>query len=451
MTAMLRFLLPLTLAAGAFFLARNTAHEAVAPGWQESARQPGTPAVPQAKEKEDFAIRFERDPVAAMSFLRNVPQKEWPFAAGEFVKILLRGDARLTALLLPYLDELMTERTHLPLEPGIAPQAAAAILALPPGKAREILLRKLCGSWLHEDWQAATTWAGAQAPPLREQLLADMATMVFRGSGPSGACPWAESWLKTDATPQQRQALGGYYADQLAANNPSSAMEWAQANLAGRPLAAAIARVLQLQAASDPAAARSLVEQLPPGGARSRAALAIVEKQPDEASVSWLLTQVKRDDEGWYRTARQWAERDPPAYRKFLATTEMESIPIHMIYSGLDVLSRKNALGTLEWALGTGRETYIDSSMEKFSTDDPGAAANWLTEHPGADVSNGAVWVVADRNFRHNPTTAATWAAQLPEGPWREAAVSALQDSIEKAGNLPPVEKSKLRGVLQPE
>src|SRR6185436_5380514 len=165
-------------------------------------------------------------------------------------------------------------------------------------------------------------------------------------------------------------------------------------------------------------------EELPPGGARRRAAFAVVENQPDEAAVRWLLAEAGKDAQDWDRTSRNWAEHDPAAWRKFMESEDPDRIPLYMIFSGIDSLARKDGAGTLEWAVGTGRPKYITSSLEYFSDRDPVAAAVWITAHPDTPLEDAAVFISVDRQFRRNPGDTAAWAAALPPGPHRTAALA---------------------------
>jgi hypothetical protein len=459
MNSALRILLPLTVAAGAFFAAREIGVDSSAPGAAVTTMpNADTPPAAQARPANSAPTAapawqavldsLPRDPVAAMQAFRQFSLRDRKTASEKLIALLLKGDPALTALLLPYLDEFVDETSVILVQNERIREAVEFITTLPEGKSRTRLLEQTMRRWVFDDWKSATAWAAAKPEPDRSALTAHMATAILQNGSARESWPWAANWLTHSASRAQRQKLGTTYAAELARTSPAAALEWAQANLAGGPCNTAIGSALAAAAAQDPAGARALVEQMPPGGARSSAAFSVVQAAPDEASVRWLVTQAKAGSSQWIQVAGRWAEREPDAYRKFMVTEKEEDIPKHFVCRGIEALSAKDAAGTVEWAVQTEREYYATISLEKYSDQDPLAAAQWISAHPEANIPENAVWIAADRNFTRNPIETAEWAIALPEGSRRNAAVSRIREMAEKATNLPAVERVHLLQLL---
>lgn len=465
MKTFLHCVLSLCLAAGAFFAARHTglppegtAPEPAAPHGEKSRNAPeGAAGQPVAAARQGTrlkvqpkvtGIQFLEAPAAHAAALRLMSKSAREGVVEAVLIDLHLRDPKQLEILLASLDGLVTRSTSFYVKDGQESAVTLLLQAMPQSSARDILLENAARQWCYKDWPAAMAWAETLPSPQREELVANMAMRTLQRGGDSDSVPLAIQWLHDKATPAQRQALGPRYVDHMAKSSPAAALDWARENMAGRPLASALARVLEQQAAADPAAARRLVEELPPGSARSSAACAVVAKHPDEASVRWLLTQASRESQRWYQVSREWARREPDAFKRFLATEKEEVVPVHLVDAGIGEISRADPRGTVEWAVATGREKYITSSLEEFSDHDPAAAAEWILENPAAPVSGVAVYIATDRSFRQNPEASARWAMQLPEGPRRDAAIESLQRNLGLATNLPPEERAKLQEIL---
>lgn len=132
-----------------------------------------------------------------------------------------------------------------------------------------------------------------------------------------------------------RRKLGPDFVKTLSVKDQAVALEWAQDNPGARPLTQGIAQVLQEQAQTDPAATRTSVENLPPGGLKQQAVFAMV-SDPSAESVAWLLGQADKSSRGeWYQVATTWAFKDPDAFKKYLETADPGSLPDNLVVGGI--------------------------------------------------------------------------------------------------------------------
>ncbi|MDB6071391.1 MAG: hypothetical protein JWL81_2562 [Verrucomicrobiales bacterium] len=351
-----------------------------------------------------FASWFRLDPEAAMANMRAAGSPSNAFAAKGILTNLTTTDSSVREKLLTYLDEIV-EAWTLRLDFSIKPAERATVLAdLPEGKARTTLTLELGKFWIEKDWRSATAWAATLPEPLRTKTMTRMAESAF-GSTPkrvvaSDPLPshseaecfaWAGKWISSEATPEIKNRMGTAFVRKLAETDPSAALEWAQANLSAQPLTVAMGTILKEKAAKDPAAARQLVEALPPGARKNRVAFEVT-GEPSTESASWLLKVAGTEANlEWLGYASDWSHRNPAAYRAFLEAEAGSKLPSGLAEGGLRNLAAIDGLGTMEWAVRTQPPDSVRNVLFHWAGLEPSAAIDWVLQRPPGAERNEAM------------------------------------------------------------
>ncbi|MES2709094.1 MAG: hypothetical protein V4726_21035 [Verrucomicrobiota bacterium] len=406
---------------------------------------------------------FRADATAAMAAFRSADPQIRSRAAGGLLYGITSTDEGMRAKLLPYLDEIVAADSSGIGMTGKEAETMAMLGKLPPGTGRDTLLQSTAQNWMENDWKAASAWAAGLTEPLKSKVMAGMITKALNpgsrryynpdqksGSHAEPECfEWAKQWFSTEASVDFRRKMGPQFVNTLAEKDPAAALEWAQDHLAARPLTQAIGKVLEQQAKKDPASARTLVEELPPGGVKQRAAFAAV-STPTAESVTWLIGQADKSAVSeWYQVASNWAFTDPAAYKKYLETADPASLPVYLVNGGIDNLIRKDAPGTLDWVTRTQTPKTAGTALENWSREDAPAAAAWLKDHaPATDWSKDSLNSLAGRYFDRSPAEAADWAVSLPAGQVRDTTVAALKKSLAGKTSLKPEHRAALEERL---
>lgn len=407
-----------------------------------------------------FPEWFRADPDAAVAAFRGAKYYDFRSSAARgLLSHLLGADDALRQKLLPLLDELTATGAGLDQGLGKEPEYATKLLSLPASAARDTLLAQTAHAWLQRDWKGATAWAATLTEPVKSKIMAEFVSTALNpnvpfsfypdneaGSTKDAAClTWAREWFTTEAPGELRRKLGPDYMRALADTDAGAALAWAQENLSARPLANAVIEILQHQA--DPAKARAVVEQLPPGGVKQRAAFAAA-GFPGAESVQWLMGQVKPDAWDWGQVGAQWAFADAAAFRNFIAAQDSAALPKALVAAGIGNLVRKDAPGTLTWATAFPQTGWASDALRGWSREDPAASATWLKGHPDTSIKPETVKALAGDYFRRAPRDAVAWATALSPGPAREASVTALRQALASTSTIKPDEKTALEAKL---
>ena len=341
-----------------------------------------------------FQAWFRMDSVAAIAAFRAMDREKQRSPAMGLLAHLTGDDAALRAKMVPFLDEIVAACGQSLFFGTKAPETVAKLMTLPAGTGRDALLEAAGRHWLESDWKSATAWGATLTEPAKSKILTTLANITFNpsmsnfykrepASHTEAACfEWAKQWFTTEAPPEAKRQLGTAFARKLAATNPAAALEWAQDNLSARPLTQAMGTILKEQAKKDPAAARTLVEGLPPGGMKARVAFEIA-GEPSPETVSWLLKEVDQDPNyQWSQLASNWAFKDPAAYRAYLESATRDSLPKGLTQGGMSNLVKKDGPGTMEWAVRTQSQTTATHALQSWTGEDAAAAVEWALQRP---------------------------------------------------------------------
>lgn len=277
--------------------------------------------------------------------------------------------------------------------------------ALPDGPERIVALAVAARGYAAADPAAAVAWLSALQPAPPEVVAAVAAEiarsdgrrameLTLTAGGPNQQIPQLRALIANGALPSDDIAafvsdwpstgLAGYHLRIItgtwAARDPEAALEWLLAN-GDRASASSIAQAAEALGRTNPAAAAARVEQVP-GTLRAR----------------------------WIKAAAQgYAERNPEAALEWLAP-----------YAGQD-----------------GYDAAVAAVAQRAARADPRAAARIFArvESAGAAESLGAVNAIASGLSARDVRAARAWAASLPAGELRDAALTPVLVSSATAAN----------------
>lgn len=400
-------------------------------------------------------VWFPLDPQALLGRLDATSYEDWQIA-GSLVGLLFSEDSKAAAAACQHLDALVilagpdSSSFFLPNNEA----SAALLLALPEGQARDALTRQYAGWWLEKDVVAARAWMKNLPEATQAEIMGSFVERGIRDFSKPEVRAAAAAWIRDEADPTTRARLGPVLVEWMAREDPAAALAWASENLSAAPLAHAMATLVTTQFSTDPEGARRMVEDLPPGNLRHRAAGEIatvwVSKDP-AAAVDWWLSQVDPAEaaksngiSAAYRLGEAWFQSDPDSLQARLADPEQAALPMSLAYGAVRQWIEKDPAATLEWAAALPadrRESFIRTTFRDWSyRDAPAAATAYLEQSdfapPAAAASISGNW------FHEDPEASIRWTAALPEGPARETALKNLKRladfEVQLGGTFPP-------------
>ncbi len=386
---------------------------------------------------------FAKAPQAVISRLRAFDHRDWYIAASLVGKIA-SSDAAEAALAREHLDTLVAfsgnfrEDIQLP-SPGEG--GAELLLSLPDGRSRDLLIGLFARRWLENDPKAAAAWLDQFPPSQKEDILAQFSSSAVLSGSPEFST-FARDWLMNEASPSTRARLGPALVEAMAKQDPAAALAWANENLSSGSLATATAKVIATLQTQNPDLARQTVEDLPPGNLRHRAATELAKgwaARDPAAAVTWWLGQVTQAEAakagiGHSRTlGEQWFKQDPDSFRRHLADPAAIDLPATMIDPAIDDMVKADIPGSLDWIAtlpGARRETALDAAFNNLARQNLPAAAEAFAARPDLATPR-AAGRIASVWFDRDPNGAISWAADLPAGEARQAALETLKKQAE--------------------
>ena len=329
---------------------------------------------------------------------------------------------------------------------------AARIQSLPEGEAKDRIASAYAAAWMKKDPQAAIVWLRQLGPELRGRAIERFSTDLLAKAADRDpkAMAITMEWLEKEATPTARARLGAAFCANLAESDPAAALAWASGHLSSGPLAEATGKITALMMRRDPAAARTAVEGLPPGGMKHRAASEVATEwakvQPEEAVAWWMQNVTKAE---WDRSSgtigMAWYQSSPETLLEHIRNPDAPELPGGIMTAAAREMFRKDKLATFDWiesVPASRREALFDTIYHSWAWQAPGEAAAFLETRPELatpELSRKIVEAWYDRE----PSAAIAWVAQLPWGGTREAALKEAKrkaDGIASAGGSYPEE-----------
>jgi len=414
-----------------------------------------------------FSAWAQKDPEAAMTTLRASSWEVRSSAADGILEAWALGEGEVADSLFPHLSGLLNSSNAPIYWAGgkDSERLGARLLALPPGTARTAMLSKFGTGLFEKDWQSALVWSQrvpeAERAGIHERwaataLQTKSRVIYFRGDGSVSPAPerlaWAQKWLTEEADAATRTRLGPKYVEALSASDPAAALTWAHESLGGLPLSQAIKNIVEAQAGKDRDSAMALLDSLPPGGLRLQAADALVTTwatQEPRPALNWALEQGNKviSAAAWSGLGATLAFGDPATF-KSIAEERANSLPPELMRGAISNLIRKDPPGTVQWAASLpspAREDTIRSALGEWARSAPPEAARFVIDHPNLPVPPAAAERLAHWYFAKDDVAAVDWAAKLPPGPAREAAMTTLRSSNQQRPESPDRDRLQQR------
>lgn len=400
-------------------------------------------------------VWFPLDPQALLGRLDATSYDDWQIA-GSLVGLLFSEDPKAASAARQHLDTLVNLASPSPTSFFLPnnDSTSALLLALPEGRARDALTRQYAAWWLEDDVAGARAWMKNLPEAMQAEIMGSFASRgIQHGTKPETRAAVA-AWIRDEADPTTRARLGPVLVEWMAREDPAAALAWASENLSAAPLAHAMATLVTTQFSTDPEGARRMVEDLPPGNLRHRAAGEIatvwVSKDP-AAAVDWWLSQVDPAEaaksngiSAAYRLGEAWFQSDPDSLRARLADPEQAALPITMASQAIRQWTKSDPAATLEWSAALPaerRESFVRATYRDWAYEDAPSAAADFANRPDSAPPAAAASIVSSW-FDRDPDAAIRWTADLPPGPAREAALKNLQRNadfeVQLGGTFPP-------------
>jgi|GEM_PF-835333 len=415
---------------------------------------------------------IERDPDAALAFLRQLPVSSRDYTQG--VMIALQAIApKDPERALSLARKLAVTREQLAIYSALFAQfaqqnlqsPAQRIAQVPTGLARENAVRAVTDAWVRTDLSGALAWAQSlsDAPDRAaavEVVLAEMATKdplqaidlaqksltgpaqertVFNAlqrlteTDPRGA-----AGLVKLLPPGEMQTFAAVdVARALAGQNAEEALAWTKTLSGDSARALATKRALEVWAANDLSAASRYATTLPPG------------REQNEAAAVLAVPLTAADPQ----KALTWAESLPAA----------ELRPV-VLASVVDTWAQRDPAAASRWAaaqppnkLAALAPQTLDAALSYWVLQDANAAQEFVRTLP-SDTQTGAAEFLAPLLSQNNPAGTLAWAQSLSNPQAREGALAAAYarwhdnaPAEAKAwlatANLSPESKSRLQSV----
>jgi len=388
---------------------------------------------------------FGRDPEACLARIATLDYFKSITLAGRLLGKLFSESPAQAELARKHLDTLVpllgVVGGSMPELPHASPENMSLLMSLPEGTARTTLLRHFASRWIKSDPAAAIAWLEGQPADISSSVLESHAANLLRpNSTPSESeLKMATDWLSTKASPGALSRLGPDWVATMAKTNPAAALEWAHKHLAADSLAEATGKAIEQMLAKDPASARQIVEDLPPGNLRHLAAYQVTEarlaEDPAEA-VAWWSEQVdakERSVRGSLgapeRLGEKWASLQPDSFRDRVANQEMPELPQSVLFAGVNELMSQDRAGTFEWIAGMPekqRPALVKAAYRSWAYKAPAEAAATFDARPELATAEAAGYI-ASSWYSKDRQAAVGWISTLPWGGPREGAIAKVK------------------------
>jgi hypothetical protein len=390
-------------------------------------------------------VSFGSHPELVLSRL-NRRDPEDLMIAGSLFRKLTSDDPQEAAAVREHLDALVNlTRGHGLWLPKPEEGGGEALLSLPPGRSRDILVNQFAEWWLEKDIAAARVWMKELPDAQREEIMGKAVSQWLSPDYPASAesKSAAAEWLRNEASPATRAKLGPKLAAAMAENDPAAALAWANSNLAAAPLAAATGAIVLRLFNQAPDLACKTVEALPPGQLLHRAAAEIAKawcaKNP-EAAVDWWLDQVDSREAGrcWgyspgHQLGLKWLEANPDSLRQRIADPGAAQLPASVAAVAIDAWTGKQPVATLDWLASLPpdqRGELTKTAYQTYAGKDPAAAAAQFLQRPEL-ATPAAAGAIASAWYGTESEAAIQWAAALPQGGARNEALKSLKKNAD--------------------
>jgi hypothetical protein len=394
------------------------------------------------------------------SVLAALPELDEPRFKTEALKRLAGSDPdRATALALGLLNEQNSTLSGRGLEVSLAvrdlaksdPRRALELADRLKGQSRTVALEAAIQAWGSEDpYGALGMVEKLVAGRDRDTLLQAIGEELGRHD-PDGALAWFNS-LETSP-----EGLYGSILRGIAGDNPRRAFELALGS-ADPSATGSLMFLMSTAVESGDVSFAELAEQVVatdnPQGREAGVQMFIgawAEQDP-EAALSWLVSHSENVGDGALRQAALTAARqNPEAAARYAQSMSREHRDgwIGAVALGYAQTDPAGAKAWIEQFRGEAvYDAGITAIVQVSAMRDPAAAAAMLPSFADSTARNRAATTIAQQWAGRQPRAAQNWAATLPAGPLRDAALSGMMmvsDEVPDAATLANFQSEQAR------
>ncbi len=280
------------------------------------------------------------------------------------------------------------------------PETLEEMLTIADGNLRTEARAALLRDWVRRDPHGALRWFAVRGGADR---LHEQARDIFAEQLAAGSPADAFAWMERNLPPAARQEIAGAFYRAWAGNSPASAAGQLQAMISAAPGGDQTARldllgqVVARWAGSDIRTAVAWTTALNDGLVKMRALEQIAYRWTEVDPVSASMHVSSTNNPSLLATvAGKWAETDPQAAARWV--------------------------GGLPDGHAKGRA--LDALLSGWAQSAPAAAADYSRHLAAPELRHRAILTVMSTWSEQAPAEAAAWAALLPPGPSRSAALA---------------------------
>ena len=260
-------------------------------------------------------------------------------------------------------------------------------------------------------------------------------TYAWSQVDPAGALEWVGSLSRFE-----KHIGSGSVLDAWSRNDPNAAIEWAKNNYEGddNPY---FAGIISGMAEKDFDGATQLMESMPYGRNRGRAASMMLEKawnQGEDMAVNWAndLESDSLKEFAVGRLAEKIARKDLDRAAGWAGQMEEGEIKRRAVESVADHWAEKDPVAAAEWVdglpEGASRSEGMQEVVREWARKDPTATAEWLNKYPASAGMDKPVEAFVRTVAQKDPQNALTWAESISDEKRREEVVKDVNRVIER-------------------
>jgi hypothetical protein len=306
----------------------------------------------------------------------------------------------------------------------------------------------LVSRWSKLDPIGASEFAAAAVAEGGNPRLLQTATAAWAKTDPAGAAQWAAN---LDSPLARDTAIGQIFntwssTDPLSASTAIDALRFL--NHPSKPVAlplgsaqtVATAAVAKNFIKANPYAALKWAERLtgPLQVAATREIVTLWSVTDPAATGAWILKQPSQQirNEALGQLARNWVVRDPGTAFDYAPIISDPSLRNRFMQSAMQRFSSMDPVAAANWLFTEAATPHADSLVSGVSSSlaafDPGAASVWATSITDSNIRNKAVSAVSTSWAQNNLKAAAGWISSLRDPKTRDVATAAFSVQMAK-------------------
>ena len=315
-------------------------------------------------------------------------------------------------------------------------EAVRAALEL-QGEQRQGVLTSVAKAWATKDPKATLAWLDQLQNRITRTSLTHEIASVYAETNPAEAIKWAQDSQDLNV----RKTVFVRAISALAATDVSAALEALQTLPNSKERDAAVSNAISssiFKNVPDPDTAAQLLEQLPPGAERNRAASSICDARASSnprTALDWLVSEATIPVGTPNATFADWLKKsanDALAWAQSLPAGENREGAYYSI--AVTLAGSDPAQARLYFAQLTpeDQDQAAASMAKEFFNRDPAQARQWAESLPPGDGRNSALRRIAGEWYDVDPNGVTNWLNTMPSSPSRDKAVGAYCEHLAK-------------------